>query len=53
MTRLEKFQKGRMMVVLIHSSESLILESLAMRNCLQNYIEDCANGKFEVLLSAA
>lgn len=48
MTRLEEFQKGRMTVVPIDSSESLILESLAMRNCLQSYIEDCAKGKFEV-----
>ena len=48
MTRLESFQKGRMTVVPIDSSEELILESMAMRNCLQSYTEDCSSGRFEV-----
>jgi len=47
-TQLDEFQMGRMSVVPLSSSESLIRESLAMRNCLQTYIEDCANGRFEV-----
>lgn len=48
MTRIKPFHWGRMKVVPIKSSEELIRESLAMRNCLQSYIEDCAGGNFEV-----
>jgi len=47
-TRLDEFRMGRMSVLPLSSSESLIRESLAMRNCLQTYIEECANGRFEV-----
>jgi hypothetical protein len=48
MPRLNAFEMGRMNVVPLDSSESLIRESLAMRNCLQSYIENCAEGNFEV-----
>ncbi|MDD5395624.1 MAG: PcfJ domain-containing protein [Thiothrix sp.] len=46
--RLEAFDMGRMKVVPLKSSEELILESLAMRNCLETYAEKCASGKAEV-----
>lgn len=47
-TRLSAFQMGRMNVIPLDSSSALIRESLAMRNCLQSYIDDCADGSFEV-----
>lgn len=46
--RLEEFQMGQLFAVPMNSSEKLIRESRAMRNCLQTYIEDCARGDFEV-----
>ena len=46
--RIQSFHWGRMKVVPIESSEDLIRESLSMRNCLQSYVEECANRKFEV-----
>lgn len=46
--RLDSFQMGRMTVVPMESSEALIREALAMRNCLQCFMEECADGRFEV-----
>jgi len=48
LTRVEEYQLGQFDVVPINSSEELIRESLAMRNCLQTYMDDCASGDFEV-----
>lgn len=46
--RLDSFQMGRMTVVPMESSEALIREARAMRNCLQCFMEECADGRFEV-----
>jgi len=47
-TRLDEFEMDACRVVPISSSAALIRESQAMRNCLQNYIGNCANGEFEI-----
>ena len=48
LTRVEECQVGQFTVVPINSSEELIRESLAMRNCVQTYMNDCVSGDFEV-----
>jgi hypothetical protein len=47
-TRLDEFGMGQVQIVPIGSSEALIRESLAMRNCLRNYMTKCADGVLEV-----
>lgn len=47
-TRIGEYRIGQLAVVPINSSEALIRESLAMRNCLQTYLDECAGGDFEV-----
>jgi hypothetical protein len=47
-TRLDEFRMGPLTVVPISSSEELVRESLAMRNCLKAYENECAIGEFEV-----
>jgi hypothetical protein len=46
--RLGPFSFGNVVVVPITSSEAMVRESLAMRNCLQTFIDRCASGDFEV-----
>lgn len=47
-TRLREFRLEDVVVVPITSSEEMVRESLAMRNCLQTYIDRCQSGAFEV-----
>jgi hypothetical protein len=46
--RLREFPFETAIVVPITSTEEMIRESLAMRNCLSSYIDKCAGGGFEV-----
>jgi hypothetical protein len=48
MTRLASFEVESVRVVPLRSSEDLIREGMAMRNCLDSYVERCAGGEFEV-----
>lgn len=47
-TRLDQFQLGQWLVIPIDSSLELIRESMAMRNCLTNYRNDCEDGRIEI-----
>jgi hypothetical protein len=47
-TRLREFIFEDVVVVPITSSEEMVRESLALRNCLQTYIDRCTSGAFEV-----
>lgn len=47
-SRLSSFTLGRMTIVPLDSSEALVRESQAMRNCLQSFLEECVDGRFEV-----
>jgi hypothetical protein len=48
LTRVGRFQMGQLVVVPLQSSEALIRESLAMRNCLHACIDDCESGDLEI-----
>jgi hypothetical protein len=47
-SRLREFPFDGTVVVPVTTSEEMVRESLAMRNCLQTYIDKCASGDFEV-----
>lgn len=47
-TRLQPARLGPWLVVPIDSSLALFRESVAMRNCLVNFREDCAHGNVEI-----
>lgn len=47
-TRLDQFKLGQWLVIPIASSLELIRESMAMRNCLTNYRNDCEDGSIEI-----
>ena len=47
-TRLDELVDDFVHVVPLRSSEDLIREGLAMRNCLDSYAERCQRGEFEV-----
>lgn len=46
--RLRPFASGNMTVIPIQSSADLIIEAMAMRNCLDTCIDRCAEGDLEV-----
>lgn len=46
--RFDEFECGDWMVVPIRSSAELVRESLAMKNCLQRYMNDCEKGQVEI-----
>ncbi len=47
-TRLRAFASGNMTIIPIQSSAALILEAIAMRNCLDTCIDRCASGDLEI-----
>jgi hypothetical protein len=47
-TRLDEFSDESVRVVPLRSSEDLVREGQAMRNCLENYASRCEDGEFEV-----
>lgn len=47
-TRLQPFDDGPWQILPITSSDALVRESMAMRNCLQGLLRDCESGKVEV-----
>lgn len=42
-----RFTVGNLAIVPLESSEDLVREGLAMRNCLETYEDDCAAGEYE------
>ncbi len=47
-TRLGPFTAGDLVVIPIRSTDELITESIAMRNCLDAYCDQCADGAIEI-----
>jgi hypothetical protein len=47
-TRLDEFADEFVQVTPLWSSEALIREAMAMRNCLEDYVDRCENGEVEV-----
>jgi hypothetical protein len=48
LTRLDEFADGAVCVIPLQSSEDLIREGIAMRNCLETFVDRCKGGEFEV-----
>jgi hypothetical protein len=46
--RLAGFGLGGLTIVPIESAADLALEAMALRNCLENYLEDCTEGGIEI-----
>lgn len=48
LTRIDAYRAGHLAVIPINSAVDLVHESIAMRNCLQTRMVECACGDFEV-----